>query len=366
MDRTRKNFCLRPSLVNPKGFGFLDLLVGVILSAVLGCGSKPTNSQAPAPMPLKLPGQLSIEGENCCAALVPQSTQIVFLSRGRKLHSQSQVYIYDLALQQERRLTYHDGNDQGVTVHPVTKDMLYASTTDFLKEHPALLTKALGNFEALNKFINSRPLWTLDHYDLYRSRLDGGGIKRLTNELGFDGEAQFDPKGKEILFVKQSGTQTVLARMDENGSGLKRIFQNSENDGEPRYSQDGKQMTWVRRSEDQKTSQIWIAKRDGKNAQSLTVGPGLKVTPTWNPDGQSIIFSSDQGLLNGNFNLFSIQVDGTCLRRLTSTKGRDLTPIFAPEGRQLIVSSNRTGTWQLHLVDFSPPPCPGPGSDLHL
>ena len=62
--------------------------------------------------------------------------------------------------------------------------------------------------------------------------------------------------------------------------------------------------------------------------------------PTWSPDGRQIAFAS---ILDGNYNIFAINVDGTNRIRLTNNPADDERPDWSPDGRQIAIADNGEG-----------------------
>ena len=64
---------------------------------------------------------------------------------------------------------------------------------------------------------------------------------------------------------------------------------------------------------------------DGSSPVKLTNDPALASEPGWSPDGAKIVFSSNRtGLLN--FQVYSMNADGTGQTRLTSNRAADASP----------------------------------------
>jgi len=55
----------------------------------------------------------------------------------------------------------------------------------------------------------------------------------------------------------------------------------------------------------------------------------------------------------GNFELYTINVDGTGLERITFSDGFDGFPMFSPDGRQLVWISHRNGKAQREQMSLS-------------
>lgn len=69
--------------------------------------------------------------------------------------------------------------------------------------------------------------------------------------------------------------------------------------------------------------------------------------PKFSPDGTRIAFASSR---DGNFEIYTMRVDGSDLRRLTSHPGSDNAPTWSPDGRQIAFTSDRSGTNSIYLM----------------
>jgi len=58
--------------------------------------------------------------------------------------------------------------------------------------------------------------------------------------------------------------------------------------------------------------------------------------PRWSPDGSRIVFSSNQ---SGNYQIWSMNADGSDRKRLTDLKGRSALPRWSPDGSKIVFTS---------------------------
>lgn len=91
-----------------------------------------------------------------------------------------------------------------------------------------------------------------------------------------------------------------------------------------------------------------------KTGFSAAPVPTADAYPAWSPDGQTIAFQSNR---TGDWEIFSIRVDGTGLRQLTANDGRDAHPSWSPDGKRIVFasvrnsSSSTAGRFRLFAMD---------------
>ena len=75
------------------------------------------------------------------------------------------------------------------------------------------------------------------------------------------------------------------------------------------------------------------------------------VTPTgpsywhgWSPDGKTLAYCAER---DGEFDIYTIPVDGGAETRLTTAKGLDDGPEYSPDGKHIYFNSDRTGRMQI-------------------
>lgn len=66
------------------------------------------------------------------------------------------------------------------------------------------------------------------------------------------------------------------------------------------------------------------------------------------PDGKSIVFQSNA---TGDWDLYSMRLDGSGLRAIVASAGADITPVFSPDGAKLVFVSERDGQREVYLCD---------------
>jgi TolB protein len=85
--------------------------------------------------------------------------------------------------------------------------------------------------------------------------------------------------------------------------------------------------------------EIYTMKLDGSDLVRLTSSPGADATPIWSPDGRRIVFASERDA--GDTEIYVMNADGSGQRRLTRQPGDDSHPHWSPDGRRIVFNSAR-------------------------
>lgn len=171
------------------------------------------------------------------------------------------------------------------------------------------------------------------------------------------------PDGRTIVFDLLGDLYTVPI----SGGKATRITRNTSFSHQPRYSPDGRQLVYV--SDRGGSENVWVSHPDGRQARQLSnlhgfVGPGAVTSPTWSPDGRTIVVSQRLGAtrLDGassaeswRWLLAAYDVATREMRWLSDTlsdRSRSaLGPTFDPDGRTVYAALDspfRPVPWQSH------------------
>ncbi len=203
-------------------------------------------------------------------------------------------------------------------------------------------------------------------------------VYRTTSSLNAFGLVWFDREGKPLGSV---GEASDIAR--------------------PRLSPDGTRVVYAIGARTNTEEDIWVHDLARGVSSRLTFGGSLNNYPLWSPDGSEIVFSSNR---EGRYNLYrklangakeeelllrsdenkrpeSWSRDGRYLLYATSksnfsaeqlwvlpmqgdrtpfpfsrTRFDETTAEFSPDGRWIAYATNETGTYEVYVREFTPPP----------
>jgi len=140
--------------------------------------------------------------------------------------------------------------------------------------------------------------------------------------------------------------------------------------------------------------EIYVSHLDGSEKFQVTNNHTINLSPSWTPDGRSILYSSFKDRVQtlflfelysgrevkfspraghyiggkmspdgqtvaatlevaGNSNLYLLDRSGNVIRRLTEDPGIEVSPSWSPDGRQLVFVADRSGSPQLYILDLA-------------
>jgi Tol biopolymer transport system component len=199
--------------------------------------------------------------------------------------------------------------------------------------------------------------------DIYVMKADGSATTNLTNEASSkDLDPELSRDGSKIVFTRQSasgGTHLMVIKAD--GSGLTDVTPTTfarQDIVDPSWSPDGNQIVYSSNADG--NYELFTVKVGNELAARLTrtSWPVQNLDPVWSPSGQAIAFSRTNQSATGNrvpASLYQIRLDGTAASRLTKapTGDGDVSPDYSPDGRQIVFSSDRLGNDDIYLLDLA-------------
>lgn len=206
--------------------------------------------------------------------------------------------------------------------------------------------------------INLLPAWTPDGRSIaFTSFRDGGGahiysldvasrqIRPLVITGDFATGAAYAPDGGRFAFSSSHDDNTDIWLSRSDGSGTRRLTEARGIDISASFSPDGKRIAFV--SERAGTPQIYTMAVDGSDVRRLTFQGNYNQEPAWSPKGDLIAFSGrDEHRV---FDVYTVNVETGKVTRLTQNQGTNEKPAWAPNGRYLLFSSTRSGKRQIWL-----------------
>ena len=165
--------------------------------------------------------------------------------------------------------------------------------------------------------------------DIYSMEVGGGIPVDITNSPTIlDINPRWAPGGRQILFISERMQSLDVFLMNTDGSNLVQVTHSYMPVISAAWSPDGKSIVYVTQFGKEATD-LYVINKDGSPASvvPLTQDPAYDGGPGWSPDGKKIVFFSNR---SGNYNLWTINPDGTGLAQLTNDAYYDAYPDWSP------------------------------------
>ncbi len=151
----------------------------------------------------------------------------------------------------------------------------------------------------------------------------------------------------KIYYVKIGGGNKEIWAMDYDGANQHAVTHLGTISLSPRISPDNTRVAFSSLGRD--GFQIRMFSLVLNRMVNFPAVGGTNLSPTWNPNGHEIAFSSSR---SGDPEIWAADANGSGSRRITSFRGPDVSPVFNPRtGAQLAWISGRTGLPQLYIMD---------------
>ena len=189
--------------------------------------------------------------------------------------------------------------------------------------------------------------------DIYVIDADGTHFARVTNDPGaMEFDPTWSPDGRHIAYRHQARDNEDTAEiwvMDADGSHKRALTDNDRPDWGPVWSPDGATIAFNAGGSPH-TFGLGLVRPDGSGTH--VVEPEVWVEyADWSPDGKRVVFMGTSGR---QYDIFTMNADGTGVTRLTDNPADDGWPVWSPDGRTIAFSSQRGLTdegQRLYLMD---------------
>lgn len=325
-------------------------LLWILFLSLAACGHKSVSTvNKEPPPPVSLPAdyltgkgahQLTSLGENQGPHFDESGERLLYFSKSRPAHKGSQIYEMDLSSHHERRITFSDG-DAFDPIYMADQGLIYASTTDEIKEGPLLGRVYDPDFPSS---------------DLYMSDFYGNDIDRLTLEPGYDAQPVYVPPPAKPFIVFTSRRNSMLGLYHLDITSLKITPWAVDKDHDRQYSAvtaDTKKWAWIETDHASKEQKIMLADNAGQNAEVLKKGEGLYRDLSFAPQAPLRLFYSIQHTGQSLYQLEVYDIEKKCTQVVLKGPDSLIQPVVASQSPEKMAFTRLfQGKKQIYMVNL--------------
>ena len=192
---------------------------------------------------------------------------------------------------------------------------------------------------------------------IWNLRMNGkGGLRTVTMGNTADYSPSLKPRTDHVYYaavLPGSSSPAYIWNKPANGGMPEQLTEGTT----PQWSPNGKKLLYIKGNVKKNKARIWVCDADGGNQTQLSVGSGEfnDIDARWSVDSRKIIFSSNRSLLKGkhNYDIYIMDADGGNLTQLTTNGSHDDKPVFGPDGQTVFFRSNRGLVWDIWTMKIN-------------
>ncbi len=173
--------------------------------------------------------------------------------------------------------------------------------------------------------------------------------QHLTAARGHGGDIAFSPDGNQLAAFVRKEAGFALAIVNVLKGGIDRVIEmDIQQQTAPAWSDDGKTIAFNGNLDGQ--FDIFLLDLDTLDIRNLTNDEIYDAAPSFAPGGGKIVFTS---ILEESGDLFEIDLSNPTVRnRLTDDEYHNTDPIYGPKGERIFFTSDRTGAENIYGLDL--------------
>jgi Tol biopolymer transport system component len=194
-----------------------------------------------------------------------------------------------------------------------------------------------------------------------------GKFTALRETPGGYSNPAFSPDGKRLALDINDGKRRDIWVYEWERDALTRLTFAGESNGYPVWTPDGQRIVYSSQEKGGMFNLWWIRADGGGNAQRLAESKSTQAARSWRPDGKVLAFA--QANPGTNLNIMTLPIEGDEKsgwkpgepKPFGNSTFNERLPAFSPDGRWLAYNSNESGSYEVYVRPF-----PGPGGKWQI
>ncbi len=188
--------------------------------------------------------------------------------------------------------------------------------------------------------------------DLFQVDLKSGNLRQITFGQRLT-DPDYSPDGHTVVAIQRfTGGKSALVLLSPSGGNPYRIIYSAPENHvvyTPRFSPDGKSIAFSEQRPEGRD--IRILYLESNRLVDVTRDRALDLDPTYHPEGEYLLFSSDR---TGVYNLYAYNISQKTSFQVTNVLTGAFRPAVSPDGQKIVLVSYSTRGYDLALLPFAP------------
>jgi Tol biopolymer transport system component len=194
-----------------------------------------------------------------------------------------------------------------------------------------------------------------------------GKFQPLRETPGGYSNPAFSPDGKRLALDINDGKRRDIWVYEWERDALTRLTFTGEVNGYPAWTPDGQRIVYSSQEKGGALNLWWIRADGGGNAQRLAESKTFQAAGSWRPDGKVLAFRQQNP--GTNYGIMTLPIEGDEKsgwkpgepKPFVNSAFNEREPAFSPDGRWLAYASNESGSYEVYVRPF-----PGPGGKWQI